>query len=52
MIGIPLTMGFMSKFLLAMAAMQMKKKLVITLLTLAVSTILNTFYFARTIVIC
>ena len=50
MIGIPLTMGFMSKFLLAMAAMQMKKKLVITLLTLAVSTILNTFYFARTII--
>ena len=50
MIGIPMTMGFMSKFLLAMAAMQMEKKLVITLLALAVSTILNTFYFARTII--
>lgn len=50
MIGIPLTMGFMSKFLLATAALGTQIKLVLTLLALAASTILNTFYFARTII--
>lgn len=50
MIGVPLTMGFMSKFLLAMAGMEVPRKLVLTLLVLAVSTILNTFYFARTVI--
>lgn len=50
MIGIPLTMGFMSKFLLAMAGLESSRKVVLTLLVLAVSTILNTFYFARTII--
>lgn len=50
MIGIPLTMGFMSKYLLATAAMGTDAKLVLTLLALALSTILNTFYFARTII--
>lgn len=50
MIGVPMTMGFMSKFLLAMAGMQVRRKLVATLIVLAASTILNTFYFARTVV--
>lgn len=50
MIGIPLTMGFMSKYLLANAAMGTVNKLVASLLALAVSTILNTFYFARTVI--
>lgn len=50
MIGIPLTMGFMSKFLLAEAGLGNPNKLVLTLLVLAISTILNTFYFARTII--
>lgn len=50
MIGVPLTMGFMSKYLLAMAALDTSRKIVLTLLVLAVSTILNTFYFARTII--
>ena len=50
MIGVPLTMGFMSKYLLAMAALETQKKLMLTLVVLAVSTILNTFYFARTVI--
>lgn len=50
MIGIPLTMGFMSKYLLATAALGTAHKLVLSLLALAISTILNTFYFARTVI--
>lgn len=50
MIGIPMTMGFMSKYLLAVAGLEVSAKAVPTLLTLALSTILNTFYFARTII--
>lgn len=50
MIGIPLTMGFMSKYLLATAGLASKNKLVLTLIVLAISTILNTFYFARTVI--
>ena len=50
MIGIPMTMGFMSKYLLATAGLEVSVKAVPTLLALALSTILNTFYFARTII--
>lgn len=50
MIGLPLTMGFMSKYLLALAGMEVRRKLAATLVVLAVSTILNTFYFARTVI--
>ena len=50
MIGIPMTMGFMSKYLLAVAGLEVSVKAVPTLLALALSTILNTFYFARTII--
>lgn len=50
MIGIPLTMGFMSKYMIAIAALETTKKLVLPLLVLAISTILNTFYFARTVI--
>lgn len=50
MIGIPLTMGFMSKFLFAMAGMENRVKLIPTLMALALSTVLNTFYFARTVI--
>lgn len=50
MIGIPLTMGFMSKYMIAIAALETSKKLVLPLLVLAISTILNTFYFARTVI--
>lgn len=50
MIGIPMTMGFMSKYLLAAAGMGVRSRAVPTLLALALSTILNTFYFARTVI--
>ena len=50
MIGIPLTMGFIAKYLFAFAAFRENTRLVPTLLALAVSTVLNTFYFARTLI--
>ena len=50
MIGLPLTMGFISKYLFGIAAFESThNKLIPTLLVLAVSTVLNTMYFARTI---
>lgn len=49
MIGVPLTMVFMSKYMLAIAALGTVHKQVLPLAVLAVSTILNTFYFARTV---
>ena len=50
MIGLPFTMGFISKYLFGLAAFRASApKLVLTLLVLAVSTVLNTFYFARTV---
>ncbi len=51
MIGLPFTMGFISKYLFALAAFDstMVKKLP-ALLVLAVSTILNTLYYARTVI--
>lgn len=50
MIGIPLTMGFISKYLFALAAFHETARMIPTLLALAVSTVLNTFYFARTVI--
>jgi len=51
MIGIPLTMGFISKYLFGIAAFEVSGiKMMTTLLVLAVSTVLNTMYFARTII--
>lgn len=50
MIGIPLTMGFISKYLFALSAFHSNIKLIPTLIILAVSTVLNTFYFARTVI--
>lgn len=50
MIGLPLTMGFIAKYLFALAAFREEVYLVPTLLALAVSTVLNTFYFARTLI--
>lgn len=50
MIGLPLTMGFMSKYLFAISAFHANVKLIPTLIVLAISTILNTFYFARTLI--
>lgn len=50
MIGLPLTMGFIAKYLFALAAFREERYLIPTLLALAVSTVLNTFYFARTLI--
>lgn len=50
MIGVPLTMGFIAKYLFAFAAFRENRLLVPTLLALAISTVLNTFYFARTLI--
>ena len=50
MIGLPLTMGFISKYLFGMAAFDSTHtKMIPTLIVLAVSTILNTLYFARAV---
>lgn len=50
MIGLPLTMGFISKYLFAVSAFRANVKLIPTLIALAVSTVLNTFYYARTVI--
>lgn len=50
MIGLPLTMGFIAKYLFALAAFREEAWLIPTLLALAISTVLNTFYFARTLI--
>ena len=47
MIGIPLTMGFVSKYRFGLAAFERTTLLVPTLVVLAISTVLNTLYFAR-----
>lgn len=50
MIGIPLTMGFVSKYRFAVAAFDRRALLVPTLIVLALSTILNAWYFMRVII--
>lgn len=50
MIGLPCTMGFISKYLFAVSAFHSNGKIIPTLIALAVSTVLNTFYFARTVI--
>ena len=50
MIGLPLTMGFISKYLFALSAFRANIKMIPTLVVLAVSTVLNTLYFARTVI--
>ncbi|MGN0506025.1 MAG: complex I subunit 5 family protein [Lachnospiraceae bacterium] len=51
LIGIPLFGGFISKILFASAAVEIgMPKLVVTLATLAISTILNVIYFFRAII--
>ncbi len=50
MIGIPLTMGFVSKYRFAAAAFERASLLVPTLIVLALSTILNGWYFMRVVI--
>ncbi len=49
MVGIPGFMGFVSKLLFASAALDARLKMFITFAALAISTILNTMYFMRTV---
>lgn len=51
MIGIPLTMGFVSKYRFALAAFERSELIVPTLVVLAASTILNAMYFIRVLVV-
>ncbi len=50
MVGIPMFAGFISKLLFAQAAMNHSAKMMITLIALAISTILNAVYFMRTVI--
>ena len=51
MVGIPMLAGFISKLLFATAALGASpKKTLITLIVLAVSTVLNAVYFLHTVI--
>lgn len=51
MVGLPGFMGFISKLLFASAAVDANNsKMFIALITLAISTLLNTYYFLRTVI--
>ncbi len=50
MVGIPTFSGFVSKLLFSQAAIQADSKMLITLIALAISTILNAIYFMKTII--
>ena len=51
MVGLPMFSGFISKYLFATAAMSANpKKVFLTLVVLAISTILNAIYFIHTVV--
>ncbi|RKJ76068.1 sodium:proton antiporter [Butyricicoccus sp. 1XD8-22] len=49
MVGLPLFAGFISKLLFATAGVQDPTKMLPTMVCLAVSTVLNTVYFLRTV---
>lgn len=49
MIGIPGFMGFISKLLFAISSMVVPNKILLTMAALAISTLLNTLYFFRTV---
>ena len=50
MVGFPLFCGFTSKLLFAQAALDLKGKMLVTLVALALSTILNAVYFMKTVI--
>ena len=50
MVGFPMFSGFISKLLFAQAAMENRHKILITLIALAISTILNAVYFMKTVI--
>ena len=50
MVGFPMFSGFISKLLFAQAAVENRQKILITLIALAISTILNAVYFMKTVI--
>lgn len=50
MVGFPMFTGFISKLLFAQAAMGHARKMLPTLIALAISTILNAVYFMKTVI--
>lgn len=50
MVGFPMLSGFISKLLFATAALQSPHKMMLTLIGLAVSTVLNAIYFLRLVI--
>lgn len=50
MVGVPIMAGFVSKLLFAQAAVLGNEKMIITLVVLAISTILNAIYFMKTVI--
>ena len=51
MVGLPMFSGFISKYLFATAGLAASpKKMYLTLVVLAISTILNAIYFIHTVV--
>lgn len=53
MVGIPMTAGYISKVYFAQAAIQApyQFKMIITVITLGISTILNAVYFIRALIV-
>lgn len=50
MVGFPMFAGFISKILFAQAAFESRHKMILAVTALAVSTILNTVYFLKTVI--
>lgn len=50
MVGFPMFSGFISKILFAQAAVESSHKMMLTLIALAISTILNAIYFMKTVI--
>ncbi|MDO5408917.1 MAG: proton-conducting transporter membrane subunit [Lachnospiraceae bacterium] len=50
MVGFPMLSGFISKLLFATSALQSPRKMMVTLLVLAISTVLNAVYFLRLVI--
>lgn len=50
MVGFPMFSGFVSKVMFAQAAVECNRKMYIVLFALAISTILNTVYFLKTMI--
>ena len=50
MVGFPMFSGFISKILFAQAAVEHRYKMLITLIALALSTILNAVYYMKTVI--